>query len=351
MAINEVNRTHRWHHYPDKPNKTVLRVSQNKQYYINEIKNIIINGFKPSETVVKHRYDRNAKKWRDIAEPKLYPDQYVHHALIQVLKPIMMRGMDKCVCGSIPNRGIHYGKHFIEKWVRNDIKGTKWCLQMDIKHFYPSIQPKYVMARFKSLIKDYKTLDLVERTLKDGVLIGAYYSQWYANTLLQPLDRLIRNIGNNHYIRYADNFTIFSSNKKSLKRTVKLVKEWLNTHSMELKNDWQIFQCKYRLPNALGYRYGRNYTLLRKNTFLTLKRELQKYYRFVDKHKRIPPKLAQGLLSRFGMIKHCNSNFIYKKYVRNNTLKHLKKIVSDNSKKLSAQWNFYLKGGYYETFN
>ena len=204
MAINEVNRTHRWHHYPDKPNKTVLRVSQNKQYYINEIKNIIINGFKPSETVVKHRYDRNAKKWRDIAEPKLYPDQYVHHALIQVLKPIMMRGMDKCVCGSIPNRGIHYGKHFIEKWVRNDIKGTKWCLQMDIKHFYPSIQPKYVMARFKSLIKDYKTLDLVERTLKDGVLIGAYYSQWYANTLLQPLDRLIRNIGNKYGITFYD---------------------------------------------------------------------------------------------------------------------------------------------------
>ena len=46
-----------------------------------------------------------------------------------------------------------------------------------------------------------------------------------------------------------------------------------------------------------------------------------------------------------------NSNFIYKTYVRDNTLKHLKKIVSDNSKKLSAQWNFYLKGGYYEANN
>ena len=38
--------------------------------------------------------------------------------------------------------------------------------------------------------------------MKHGILIGAYFSQWFANTVLQPLDRLIRESGLcDHYLR------------------------------------------------------------------------------------------------------------------------------------------------------
>ena len=155
-----------------------------------------------------------------------------------------MRGMDKHVCGSIEGRGVHYGIKYIKKWMKNDIRGTKWCLQMDIKQFYPSINPKYIIARFKSLIKDSKTLDLIERILTDGVLIGSYCSQWFANTLLQPLDSLIRRFKPNHYIRYADNFTIFASNKKILRKLRKICHSWLEVRGLKIKSDWQIFKSK-----------------------------------------------------------------------------------------------------------
>ena len=51
------------------------------------------SGFEPSPARKKRRWDKSAGKWRDIYEPKLWPDQYVHHALVQALQRPMMRGM------------------------------------------------------------------------------------------------------------------------------------------------------------------------------------------------------------------------------------------------------------------
>ena len=68
---------------------------------IKDFKNIILNGYTKSDTRKMTIYDKNAKKYRDIEEPKLCPDQYIHHMIIQPLIPIMMRGMDDLCCGSL----------------------------------------------------------------------------------------------------------------------------------------------------------------------------------------------------------------------------------------------------------
>ena len=91
-----------------------------------------------------------------------------------------------------------------------DPRGTKYEFCGDIRHFYDSLQPEVVMDRMRQLIKDRRVLDLIWRVVKDGVQIGAYTSQWFANTVLQPMDRLIRESGLcKHYVRYMDNLTIW----------------------------------------------------------------------------------------------------------------------------------------------
>ena len=121
LAILEVNSTHRW--YPQHhPNRTVRWVESDIPARIEDLRNII-NGLIDGTTTLeppkkKHRYDKSAGKWRDINEPMLWPDQYVHHALIQVLQPVMMRGMDRHCCGSIRNCGIHYGLILIYLWIK-----------------------------------------------------------------------------------------------------------------------------------------------------------------------------------------------------------------------------------------
>lgn len=359
-AIDEVNSTHRWrpHH---RPNKVVAWVEADKAQRVRDLRNIITQGFTPAPPTMKHRWDKSAGKWRDIYEPRLWPDQYVHHALIQTLQPIMMRGMDRWCCGSIRGRGIHYGQAALKRWMEKDPKGTRYCAELDIHHFYESLQPEAVFQHIKGLVKDHRLLDVVWRVIKNGILIGAYFSQWFANTFLQPLDQLIRQSGLrvSHYIRYMDNFTITGPNKRSLHKLVGIISDWLAQHGLRLKSNWQIFRTSFtpkverahaklpeakrrhrkpRLPTALGYRYGNGYTLLRKRNLHRLKRQLADYYRKLRHRAKIPITLAQGLLSRLGQLKHCNNRHIFARYVRPKTQRDLKTIVRAYARKERAKW-------------
>lgn len=339
-AIVDVCKSHRWVHYPDQPNKTVVWLESDIDARVKELKQIISDGYIPSEHKTMRRYDTNAGKWRDIVEPKLFPDQCVHHALIQVLEPVMMRGMDRFVCGSIKKRGAHYGIKAIRKWMRRK-KGVTYCIELDIYHFYDSIEPKYIIERFKRLIKDYWTLDLIERICADKILIGAYYSQWFANTLLQPLDNLIHETGATHAIRYMDNFTVFTDRKRTADKIMETVGKWLRAHNLRLKDNWQKFKTKHRIPNALGYKFGSGYTLIRKKNLLRLKRQLKRFYYYRERGIFIPVKFAQSLLSRLGQLRWCNSVYLYKSLVRKHTQRHLKDIVREWQKEVVTLWNIH----------
>lgn len=326
IAIETVCKSHRWVHFPNKRNKTTVWLEETINERIQELKNMIINGFEPSPVTKKRRYDVNAGKWRDISEPRLYPDQCVHHAFIQALEPVMMRGMDKWCCGSIKSRGMSYGIDAIKKWMKRP-KGSKWCIEMDIHHFYDSLEPARVVGRMRRLIKDRKTLDLIERVTKDGILIGAFCSQWFANVFLQPLDLLIRQVGATHYIRYMDNFTVFTDRKRTADKIIKATQDWLENNGLKLKGNVQKFSIYKRAPNAMGYRFFKGYTLIRKKTLLRTKRQLKRFYQMRERAKYIPVKFAQGLLSRLGLFRRCNCFTIYRKYVKKHTQRHLKDIV------------------------
>ncbi len=341
-AIKTVCDSHRWVHYPNKPNNTVIYLEAHMDKKIEELRNLIVNGFEPSPVTIKRRYDVNAGKWREISEPRLWPDQCVHHALIQAIEPVMMRGMDYYCCGSIKKRGAHYGISAIKKWLQRG-KGVKYCIELDIHHFYDSLKPQLVLARMKQLIKDRLALDLIWRVIQNGIQIGAYCSQWFANTFLQPLDQLIRNSGATKYLRYMDNFTIFTNRKRTADKLIAIIREWLQTHSLDLKGNWQKFRTAKRMPNALGYRFGKDYILIRKKNRLRLKQQLKRYYRMRERGEFITCKFAQGLLSRLGMLRHCNSVSFYEQYVKRKTQKHLKDIVRDYYRKEMLKWNTSLE--------
>lgn len=343
LALEEVNRTHRWQP-KHRPNRTVAWVESDIPARIADLRAIIEHGFEPAPAALKRRWDKSAGKWRDIHEPRLWPDQYIHHALIQILQPVMMRGMDAWCCGSIRGRGIHYGMKGMKKWNRTDLKGTRWCAELDIYHFYDSLSPDVVMARMRQLVKDHRVLDLVERVTRGGIMIGAYCSQWFANTVLQPLDHAIRESGLkiSHYLRYMDNFTIYARSKRALSKVIQLISTWLETRGLRLKDNWQKFRTADRLPTALGYRFGHGYTLLRKRNLLRLRRQLASYYKKVQRGVFITVTLATGLLSRLGQLRHCCSVKLYKRMVKPHTQRQLKTVVRAYARKERAKWNISL---------
>ena len=146
-----------------KHRRVVRNVMEHKQEAAEAIRDMLVTKqYRPRpyrKFVIK---DGATQKERTIFCPAFYPDQIIHWALIQVTQTVLQRGMYVFCCGSIPGRGIGYGKRYIERWMRRDRKNTKYCLKMDIKKYYPSINQDVLKAAFRRKIKDADVLHQLE---------------------------------------------------------------------------------------------------------------------------------------------------------------------------------------------
>ena len=125
LAIQEVNRGHR-RNGDHSLNKKVLEIEAHVDEYVVKLRKFIEDLVTGDEHMHKplqrRKWDRNADsgkgKWREINEPLLWPDQYVHHAVVQPMIPHIKRSMDKYCIASVPGRGNSYGVKALKNWIR-----------------------------------------------------------------------------------------------------------------------------------------------------------------------------------------------------------------------------------------
>lgn len=146
-----------------------------------------------------------------------------------------------------------------------------------------------------------------------------------------------------------DNVTVFGPNKRKLRKLKQLTEKWLAAHGLEIKKDWQIFpvvseKCpKGRMPDAVGYRYGRSYTVPRKRNFLRMKRAVKRYRKKTARGQPVPAGMADSILSRLGTLKHCNNYHAYKALFNGERIvRDLKNIVRKNRREMIT-WNMFLE--------
>lgn len=318
-----------------KERENVIRVLDNITFYVDEIHSILSKKtYIPKPYVEMKIHDGVRKKERVIYKPAFYPDQIIHWALMQQIEPLIMRGMYEYCCGSVKNRGIMHGMKYLKKILVRDRKNTKYCLKLDIKKFYPSINKNILKRKFLRIIKDRETLDLINIVIdsaENGVPIGNYTSQWFANFFLQNLDHYIKEeLKVSYYLRYMDDMVLFHRNKKELHKIKDKIEVFLKNENLTLKENWQLFKTDSRPLDFLGYRFYRGYTTLRKSNFLRIKRR----YKKISKKQFITYKDASASLSYYGWLKHCNSYNFNQKYVKPYVdLNKCKGVIKNESRK------------------
>lgn len=285
--------------------KSIIKIFTNINYYAKLLMKMVLNNtYIPSSYKECHIIDRGSKKHRLLKKPKFYPDQCIHHIAINLLEKRILPKMDPYCIAGIKNRGIHYGHRAIKRWLSNDRKGTKYCLKFDIKKCYDNIKPEMAFKELKNYIKDERYLKLLKTILFscDSLPLGNYTSTWIANIILTKLDRKIRSIkGVNHYLRYVDDGIILGSNKRVLRKIINIINGVLGTMNLTMKSNYQIFPIAIRGIDILGFRYFKNYTLLRKRNLLSLTRSIRKYIKFPSINKKMKVK------TRLGQLKYFNS--------------------------------------------
>lgn len=300
-------------------------------------------------------------KTRVITSVPVFPDQIIHALLIKSAEDVLMRGMYEFSCGAIPGRGVHKGKRCLERYIKRNRRSSaiKYAAQLDIKKCYPHIRHDILKQMLRRKFRGnlfagicFSIIDSYSEKENPGVglPIGFYTSQWFCNFLLTPIDIFIKSeLKIKCYIRYVDDMTLFSSNKKQLHWAVGRIIKKSASMGLEIKDNWQVFRFdritgykenprtgeneeihKGRAIDTLGFRFYRNKVVLRKKNALSIRRSARK----LSKARRITPHEARSFMSKIGPLRHCNSrNFWYKNIKPYVKIKKVKEIIRDESRK------------------
>lgn len=313
----------------------VKKVLENLDNNIKIVQKMLVNKtYKPNEYKKIKIHDGARRKERIIYKPQFFPDQVIHWALMLQIQGIISKGMYEYCCASIKNRGIIYVVRKLKKILVIDRKNTKYCLKLDVKKFYPSVDVNILKNKFVKKIKCRDTLDLIDLILdssEQGLPIGNYTSQWFANFYLQDLDHFIKEkLHIKYYIRYMDDMILFGKNKKELHKAKIEIENFLHKEHLRLKENWNLFKVDSRPIDFVGYRFYRGYTTLRKSNFLRIKRRIKK----ISKKSYINLTDASAVISYYGWIKHCDSYNFTQKYIKPYVnLKKCKGVISYENRK------------------
>jgi RNA-directed DNA polymerase len=187
-----------------------------------------------------------------------FRDRVVHHAIMGPLEPVFERRMifESFACRK--NKGTHSALNHAHKQIRR----YKHFLKMDIRKFFNSIDHQVIYETVKRVIKDGKTLGLLKTIIQSngkhqvGLPIGNLTSQWLANLLLDRLDHFVKEkLRIPGYVRYMDDFVLFSNDKQQLKEAHKKVSEFLQeTLLLKLKASATILGAAHHGLPFLGWR-------------------------------------------------------------------------------------------------
>ena len=266
-------------------------------------------------------YDGITRKKRTIVVPT-FPELVVQHMIVMVMEPIFMKGMYVHSYGSIPKRGSIKGKQTIEKWIRTDGENCNYCLKMDIKKYFDSVQHDKLLLKLRKLIHDERFFNLLKKIVavnEVGIPLGFYLSQWLANWYLQDLDHYIKeNLLAKYYIRYMDDMVVFDKDKNKLHFIRHLIELYLNiVLGLEMKGNWQVFLFDIkengRALDFMGFKFYRDRTVIRWKILLRALRKTKK----ISKEKRPTVFEIRQLLSYMGWFKHTDTYKVFGLQVNN----------------------------------
>lgn len=266
------------------------------------------NGtFKTSKYHVFKIYE---PKEREIFRLPYYPDRILHHAIMNILEPIWVSVFNKNTYSCIKNRGIHACAKDVKHTLKKDPDGTRYCLKIDVRKFYPSIDHEILKTVVRRKIKDSRLLALLDEiidSVPSGVPIGNYLSQYFANLFMAYFDHWLKETkGVKYYWRYADDIVILAPNKDVLHSLLHEIRAYLRDNlKLKVKRNYQVFLVDSRGIDFLGYVFYHSHTLLRKSIKQKLCRRVAK----LNKRKVAPTKeqYKQQICSWWGWCKYCGS--------------------------------------------
>jgi RNA-directed DNA polymerase len=278
--------------------------------------NLMDNIFKLHHDLVYHKYEHGGYEAFKVFDPKTrnihkatVSDRLLHHAIYRQLYPFFDRTFifDSYSCRL--EKGTHkaivrFNQFFLK--VSKNNTNTCWVLKGDVRKFFASIDHSILMDILKEYIPDEKIVWLLQEVIgsfkigteNKGLPLGNLTSQLFANVYLNKFDQFIKHkIKARYYIRYADDFAIFSEDRAWLKEQIRPIQDFLSSNlKLELHPDKLFLKTVSSGVDFLGWVHFPDHMVLRSATKKRMFRKLK-----INNYKK------QSLNSYLGMISHGNA--------------------------------------------
>ncbi|MFH7029853.1 MAG: reverse transcriptase domain-containing protein [Heteroscytonema crispum UTEX LB 1556] len=254
-----------------------------------------------------------------------YRDRVVHHALCNIIVPIFERTF---IADSYANR-LGFGTHRALKKFTNFARNSRYVLQCDIRKYFPTIDHTILKELIRRKIKCPDTLWLIDTLIENsneqepvidyfpgddlltpvtrrrGLPIGNLTSQFFANIYLNSFDHFVKeHLKISKYVRYVDDFALFSDDRELLADARLAIEEYLA--QLRLKNHpikSQLFETKIG-ATFLGFRVFSDRIRVRNSNLHQARRRL----------KRLQTNYVQGRIDLEKVNQSIQSWFAHQKY-------------------------------------
>lgn len=339
----------------------VQEVEAHLDEYLLKLQRMLIDKTFKTSSYKLFKKEEN-EKVRDIYKLPYFPDRIAQWALMQILEPYIMATLVAETYSAIPKRGAEpiirqLGSVGTTSILVSDPVNTEYCLKMDVRKYYPSIDHEVLKKRYRLLFSDEDLLWLIDEIIDSistfpvneenknilqrlslsqdeitfdgkqyyngiGIPIGNYMSQYSGNYYLSPLDHYLKEDPRAKYqYRYMDDIVVLGSSSNALHSLKLDIDDFLeNENHQVLKPNWQIFPSRIRGIDFVGYRFFGRYTILRKSTLNHMKKEM--LYLEGKRNAGFDASYHDlcSFYSYYGLLKKCNMSKFYLRYVKENKI-------------------------------
>ncbi len=254
-----------------------------------------------------------------------YRDRVVHHALCNIIAPILERTF---IHNSYANRQ-GFGTHRALRQFTQFARTHQYVLQCDIRKYFPSIDREILKTLIRRKIKCPDALWLIDTIIDNGndqepvieyfpgdelltplqrpkgLPIGNLTSQFLANVMLNPFDHFVQEqLKASPYLRYVDDFALFSDDHGFLAAARLEIEDFLAQLRLKIHPiKSQLFATKVG-ATFLGFRVLPNNIRIRNSNLHQARRRIKRLQLDYAQGKIELPQIEQSLNSWIAHLEH-----------------------------------------------
>lgn len=243
-------------------------------------------------------------------------ERVIHHAIINLCGPWLERPLIEntfaCRVGKGQWAAIAKARQLSRK--------HPWCLKLDIKSYFDSIDQEILFSMLLGKFKDPRLLDLFRELLSTyhstapgkGLPIGNLTSQYFANVYLAPFDRLASCRNNHGYVRYMDDILIFGEHQE-LREFLAIAREFLHDELHLVIKRGGSLQPISRGIDFLGCRLFPHRLLLNRRSRVRFLRKNRLLVRLYDEERISEQELQTRATALYGFASHTDLTGVVQK--------------------------------------